>query len=217
MNTGRKRADDLDTKRSNKKSAKVLLDHDDGSKILLLESKILESRRNYNDITELVGYLQGDDDEVQVLAAIALCRVFCRLLAAGALTVTNEPSEGPSESNRTISQWLLERLKETYKHLFGILKEEDPAKQTTVLTIMMQLLKEQAKHYHRSNHEGWSRSGFHTLIETLIAEDTPITAAEGFGEMFAARYDDIRYYTFSRLTYVAVCLQDSGSVFANGL
>ena len=176
-------------------------EHDEGSDILLLETKIVESRKHYNDITTLIGYLHNNNDETQSLAAVALCRVFCRLLAAGALTKSNESSnDGSSQSDRTICRWLLERLNETHTQLFQMLKEDDPTKQATTLTISMQLLREQAKHYHQSNHVEWSRNAFQNMIETLIAEGTPFTAAEAFAEMFASKYDDVRYYTFDRIT-----------------
>ena len=176
------------------------LENDEASEILLLETKILESRKNYNAIAELIGHLHKDNDETQSLAAVALCRVFCRLLTAGALTNNQEPSDSSSQADRTIVQWLLERLKETYTQLFRILKEKDSAKQATSLTISMQLLKEQAKHYHGSNHTEWSRNAFQDMIKTLITEDTPYTATEGFVELFASKYDDIRYHTFDRIT-----------------
>lgn len=173
---------------------------DEASDILLLESKILESRKNYNDISQLIGHLHTENDEIQSLAAVALCRVFCRLLAAGTLTNNNEPSDGRSQTDRTVSQWLLERLKETYTQLFQMLKEDNPTKQATTLTISMQLLREQAKHYHRSNFTEWSRNAFQDMMETLMAEDAPLAAAGGFAETFASKYDDIRYHAFDRIT-----------------
>lgn len=204
LNKKIKRAVNANANIASTRVSKPHLEHDEASDILLLETKILESRKNYNAITELMGHMHNDNDATQSLAAVALCRVFCRLLAAGALTKNHEPSDSSSQADRTIAQWLLERLKETYTQLFRMLKENKSTKQATVLTISMQLLKEQAKHYHRSNHTEWSRNAFQEMMETLIIEDTPFTATEGFVELFASKYDDIRYHTFERITYAVL-------------
>ena len=37
-----------------------------------------------------------------------------------------------------------------------------------------------------------------------MTDDTPFTAVEGFVELFASKYDDIRYYTFDRITYAVL-------------
>lgn len=53
--------------------------------ILGLEEKILESQSNYNSIQTLLNFLRVSsvpDDNRDVLAAVALCRVFCRLMVA---------------------------------------------------------------------------------------------------------------------------------------
>ena len=204
LNKKRKRAVNVNPNIASTRVSELHPEYDEAADILLLETNILESRKNYNDITKLIEQLRSNVDESPSLAAVALCRVFCRLLAAGVLTNNHEPSDNSSQAGRTIAQWLLERLKETYAQLFRILKENNSTNQATILTVSMQLLKEQAKHYHRSNLTEWSRNAFQDMIETLMTDDTPFTAVEGFVDLFASKYDDIRYHTFDRVTYAVL-------------
>ena len=57
--------------------------HDDPqAAILKLEAQIVESRRHYNNIAILLETAKQEksEDDVVILAAVALCRVFSRLL-----------------------------------------------------------------------------------------------------------------------------------------
>src|SRR5687767_14509473 len=110
---------------------------DPSAEILLLEKGILESRKNYNDITKLLATMASfeDGEPESMLAAVALCRIFVRLLAQGSLT----PKKKSSEKEATVVKWLRTQLGEYQSSLIAILKEDELA--STALTLCMRLLK----------------------------------------------------------------------------
>src|SRR5690242_17091177 len=61
-----------------------------------LEAQISESRKYYNNIATLISMLNGDDSSEQstnLAVAVALCRVFCRLIAGGNLQQPSTASD----------------------------------------------------------------------------------------------------------------------------
>ena len=76
------------SEKANKRAKAESSDEDDPqADILLLENEILESKKNYNNITTLLELAQKDhDDDSTQLALVSLCRVFLRLLASGNLS-----------------------------------------------------------------------------------------------------------------------------------
>ena len=61
--------------------------------ILLLEEQVLASREHYNNIVELQSILGNSDrkPKTATLAAVALCRVFCRLISGEKLVKKKGP------------------------------------------------------------------------------------------------------------------------------
>ena len=101
--------------------AKASHSDDAQARILLLETQILDSRRHYNGIADLIAEFgtQARRDGTAIIAAISLCRVFSRLIAAGNM---NNPKGGPDDELLVI-QWLKERHKEYMEELFVMLAE----------------------------------------------------------------------------------------------
>ena len=195
----RKRGDVLPTKQS----TRYAVSDEEGDyrpKILLLESKILESRTNYNDITTLLGYVQSSNtpDERGVFAAVALCRIFCRLMAAGNFNRAKDLSD----NQLTVVQWLVERLVDFRVALLTYLRNENVSVKSSALTLLMRLLKDEAKHVNFSDQNVWSSSNLNNLIDTLVEDESSAAVREQFIEQFAKRFDDVRYHVFARLGYV---------------
>ncbi|KAL9127802.1 MAG: hypothetical protein Q9217_003386 [Psora testacea] len=167
------------------------------SEILLLEGKIFESRQNYNDINILLVYAQeaGVDNEADVFAAVALCRVFSRLMAAGNLTKSKDLSENES----TIVRWLLEKYKGFRAILIQHLRGNDTSRQNVALTLLMRLLKEEDKYLNLSGHELWCSSIFAEVIEALVTSSTAKMVGNTFVGQYAEKYDDVRYYLFANI------------------
>lgn len=167
---------------------------------LQLEEEIFESQTNYNSIHTLLKCLQKNDgvEDEDVIAAVALCRVFCRLMAGGKLSKLRE-----SPANETtIVQWLKERLHDYEMGLLRMLGNQNVGKQSTALTVVMRLVKEKASHLHQSEDAVWQNGLFGQILQTLIEEEVAEETRAEFVEKYVEKYDDVRYYTFACLAYV---------------
>ena len=165
---------------------------------LQLEEKIIESRSNYNSICTLLEYLQQDGvvEDEKTVAAVALCRVFCRLMVGGKMSKLR----GSSDNEATIMQWLRERLQDYEQGLLRMLKNEDITTQSTALTIVMRLVKEIASNLKEDG--VWQNGLFGQLLQTLIEEEVAEHTRIEFVDKYVEQYDDVRYRTFASLAYV---------------
>ena len=190
----RKRTVDGEAARVRKKSTGAVKADDEQAEIILLEESILESRKNYNNIVKLIDHARGitDDHHQSVLAAVALCRVFTRLIVGGNLTT----SKDSADSELTIIRWLKERLSEFENLLLDWLNERDPSIQSTALTLRLRLMKERAKLKQSSNDADIVLSA---IIKHLIDGPTGSAVLDEFVDKYAQVYDDIRFNTFSAL------------------
>ena len=170
--------------------------------LLGLEEQILESRTNYNSIQTLINCMRTEDSAngKDVLAAIALCRVFCRLIVAGNLS---KPSD-KSSNEATIVQWLRERLQDYENELLSLLKDEDVGRQSTALTLLMRLIKEESAYLYKSEEAIWRDGLFGRILGTLVDYDVAEDTKREFVEKYMEEYDDVRYYALALLAYVPV-------------
>ncbi|KAH6638145.1 CBF/Mak21 family-domain-containing protein [Boeremia exigua] len=169
---------------------------DDGdvqAEILQLEAQILESRRHYNNIATLLQLAKQPADDAPVLAAVALCRVFARLLVAGDMA----KSKGMGEAEATVVAWLKERYREfvdTLLHAF--LRSDSPAKQSVALTLLMRLVKEESK----ATAEYSLKNGpLSRLIETLLRLPADDANRDEFADKYFKTFDDVRFHTFKTI------------------
>lgn len=119
------------------KTGGKLQDVDDPqARILLLETQILESRRHYNNIATLLEIFRDNDAaaEEQATASVALCRVFCRLMAAGSMSKTRNTLENEA----IIVKWLKERYNDYTAILLETLRGRDPGKQVRVGSTLLE-------------------------------------------------------------------------------
>ncbi|KAH7564154.1 hypothetical protein BM1_01201 [Bipolaris maydis] len=165
------------------------------SEIVQLEAQILESRKYYNNIATLLQRAKQSDAENEgpILAAVALCRVFSRLLVTGDMV----KSKGMSEAEGVIVSWLKERYRELCNMLLDdFLRSEDPPKQSVALTLLMRLVKEEAK----SQKDYKIKNGpLPRLIEVLLQLPLDDLNREEFAEKYLKQFDDIRYQTFQTI------------------
>ena len=171
--------------------------------ILLLESQILESRRHYNSILTLLCYVKEQDsqdatDQNRVMAAVALCRVFCRLKASGKMSKSREISNDET----VIVQWLEERFQEYQRALLSMLALQNPSVSTTALTLLMQLIMEEGMQLDVNQESIWCGSVFLNTLQTLVEVKFIDDARAAFVEKYFVKYDDIRYHTLTRLMLV---------------
>lgn len=172
-------------------------ENDTQAEILLLENEILESKKHYNNITKLIQIAKSFEDEAEsaTLACVALCRVFVRLLSAGALTV----KKGVSEKELVVCQWLKDRFSEYKSVLIDLIGHEDLA--TTALTLAMRCLKAQALQQSDREEYIFPQNVFADILTALLKSDSDDARVE-FVEKYLSEYDDIRFCTLKAIKYV---------------
>lgn len=174
-------------------------EEDPQAAILHLESQILESRRHYNNIATLIQSAQSlekegeDSEETATLAAVALCRVFSRLVATGDMA----RSKGMSESEVVILKWLKDRYREYTELLLGkYLKSNRAGAQSVALTLIMRLVKEESK---AQEDYSWKRGPLARVVETLLYLPEHDLVRDEFAEKFCKPFDDVRMCTFQTI------------------
>lgn len=173
--------------------------NDTESDILLLEQQILESRKNYNKIVTLLNYAKTlesqQDNTSSILAVVALCRVFSRLIALGNLSKTRQTPENEA----AIMQWLNERYTDFKDTLLTFLSENDMSRQSTSLTLLMRLVKADAEHSDLSEESIWRNSTFSSVLEELVRSETAADARDEFMYKYVKEFSDVRFHTFACL------------------
>lgn len=168
-------------------------DDDPQVDILLLETAILESRKNYNNITTLINIARDidRDEERALLAVVALCRVFIRLLSAGSL----RRKKGLSEKDVTVVHWLRDRLAEYHQVLIALFRQEGAA--MTALTLAMRLLKAQGQNPQNDKDEyNFPKAFLRDIVAALCRPEVDSEVRQEYIEKFVDEFDDIRFYTF---------------------
>ncbi|CAK7225614.1 Maturation and nuclear export of 40S ribosomal subunits interacting protein [Sporothrix bragantina] len=200
-------------------------------RILLLEGQILESKKHYNNIVELLEMTKGkegededvsndeeeeeeDNDSPQLAAAVALCRVFMRLLAAGSLNL----ARSMSDKEVTVVRWLKDRMAEYETVLFSLLAGQagDDAA-ATALTLAMRLLQAdgQARRKKATAAVGaedatyvFPQAFLTSIVRSLALAGATLDqeAAEGLADEFVEKYagemSDVQFYTFKAVPTV---------------
>lgn len=164
---------------------------DPNAKILLMEQGILESKKNYNDIVTLqsIASRYENGEEESMLAAVALCRIFLRLLVQGSLVA----KKGLSEKDTVVVGWLKDQFAQYKSLLQKMLADEDLA--ATALTLCMRLLKAEGEHLYDKEEYTFPYAFLENIVEVLIMSGNE-DVRKAFLESYVEQYDDIRYYTF---------------------
>ena len=160
------------------------------AKILELESKILESKKHYNNIPKLLKLFETED---AIIAAVALCRVFSRLIASGELT----KKAGASEKEDLVVTWLRERYFEYKNGLYELLESPDAA--PTIFALCMRMLKNEGTHLKNGQDYNFPIRFLTDLVRTLLRLQDGDELRQEFSEKYVEEYDDIRYYTFETI------------------
>lgn len=179
---------------------------DPNAKILLMEQGILESRKNYNDITVLLStandFKNGDPESM--LATVALCRIFLRLLAQGSLVL----KKSLSEKDQVVVGWLRKQFAEFKRTLVAILRDEELA--PTALTLCMRTLKAEGESFSEKEEYSFPRSFLRDIVSSLFASEND-EVMKAYIEEFVEEYDDIRYFTFDAVKHIVKEQEDEPS------
>ena len=176
---------DEEKKIKSKKTAKLPLGdrEDQEEQIIQLEAQVLQSRKHYNNIVTLLSLAKNESD-TSVLARVAICRIYCRLLAAGNL----QHAQDAAESERVIVQWLKARLDDYLEVLLAVSELN-----STSLTLVMRLVKEEVNQQASS---AWENGIFSRVMQSLLTSGTSTEALRGeFNLKYFQEYDDVRFQT----------------------
>ena len=170
---------------------------DASENILMMEQRILESKKNYNDITVLITtasqFRTGNPESM--LAAVTLCRVFVRLLAQGSLIA----KKTLSEKDAVVVGWLRDQLSQYKAILLTLLKEDDVG--MTALTLCMRMLKAEGEYLYDKEEYTFPRAFLDDIVSAILISDAR-DIVKAYIEDYAEQYDDIRYYTFASVKFV---------------
>jgi U3 small nucleolar RNA-associated protein 19 len=182
-------------KRARSESSESEDDEDGLAEIHRLETEILASRKNYNNITTLIKKVRSPDDGSQGAynAAVALTRVFLNLLAGGNLT----RKAGSSEKDLIVVEWLKDRLGEFKEALLALIKREDDFS-VAALTICMKILKSEAMHLSEKVDYIFPHAFFGEIVKGVFEAGVDETR-EKFVDNFVNQYEDIRFYVFKAI------------------
>ncbi|KAI9848637.1 MAG: hypothetical protein M1838_000476 [Thelocarpon superellum] len=179
------------------------------ARILRLEVGILESRRNYNDIVPLIALFNEPfhSCDITVNAAVSLCRVFSRLMAAG----TMSKSKTTSDKEAVVLKWLWERHHDYVEGLFQWLNSSEFAHQRPALTLLMKMLKSETKYSQAGGFPRNSPSHLSRIIRTVIESTDGDKIRHDFVEQYLAKFDDVRFVTFSTIAKLRISDESSAS------
>ncbi|KAI1816489.1 CBF-domain-containing protein [Poronia punctata] len=190
------------SKRAKAESSDSEDDNERQAEILLLEDEILQSKKNYNNITVLLDLVKKQDDlDLALFATVSLCRVFLRLLASGSLS--RKP--GQSEKETVVIQWLKGRLSDFKALLVADLGQEHSA--STALTLSMRLLKAETQISNKSE-VAFPKGYLKDIVGAIIRGGFEDIQAE-FHEKYLAVYADVRFYTFQAISEILLARQGS--------
>lgn len=184
-------------KRARSESSHDEEEDDPQADIMALEAAILESKKNYNNITTLIDIARAvdeDDDEAEekgLLATVALCRVFVRLLAAGALL----RKKGMPEKDIVVVHWLRDRFAEYREVVLALFNSDEQA--MTALTLSMRLLKTEGQYPLSDKDEyNFPKASLKDIVLALSQPEVDSVVRKEFIEQFVDEFDDVRLYTF---------------------
>jgi len=166
---------------------------DQKDEILSLESQILESRKHYKNIERLLKIFQdGKSGETAILSAVALCRVFSRLLAGEKMVKSKKSKPEAAED----ADWLKSQFKIYINRLCSCLNAEDGQMQSTALKLLMRLVQLEVSQEGTRGEQAWRSGAFLSTIRALISSAKAEAAREEFLEEFVEENDDVRFFTF---------------------
>jgi U3 small nucleolar RNA-associated protein 19 len=190
----RKTSDTKPLKRAQSESS----EEDAQAQILMLETEIFESKKNYNNITALIKLLRddGEDADNSIVAAISLCRVFTRLMVSGEMTKREEATE----KEAVVVKWLRERYSEYKTAILALLGEEGIS--STALTLCMRLLKTEGQHLRNSKEYNFPTGILTDIVRVLLKPGPDRSTRKEFSEKFVEENDDVRFYTLEAVELV---------------
>jgi U3 small nucleolar RNA-associated protein 19 len=195
-----KRKRETSEARFSKRARSESSEEDVQAQILLLETEIFESRKNYNNILALLKLLRDNEEDADnsVVAAISLCRVFTRLMVSGEMVKKLRTTE----KEAVVIKWLKERYFEYKTEVLALLGEEGIS--STALTLCMRLLKTEGQHLYDSKEYNFPTIFLTDIVRVLLKPESDGTARKEFSEKYVEENDDIRFYSLEAVEFVFI-------------
>ena len=150
-----------------------------------LEALISESNKHLNHLRTLLGLIgHGNNRELTIKAAIASCRVFCRLIARGTFSL-----EKNDDKNPILDGWLEERYEEYITLIVNLLGSEYNATQRVAVSLLMRLAKTEVQQGHARSSS--TRGILTRLIRFFVVEEEADTARSLFIKEYLKPYQDV--------------------------
>lgn len=153
-----------------------------------LETLISESNKHLNHLRTLLDLAENNDDrELATRAAIACCRVFCRLIARKTFKL-----EKSDHVNPILDGWLEARYEEFISLLTSLVESENNATQRVAITLLMRLVKIEAQ---QCQTRILSKRGLlMRLIQSLLINEKAETARSTFTKEYLKLHQDTTTY-----------------------
>ncbi|KAF2151343.1 CBF-domain-containing protein [Myriangium duriaei CBS 260.36] len=197
----RKREDNAQFKRRVAKKQETPEDENGVQEQLLeLESRITETGHfgaGIKKIHKIFGSKSQAVDE-RLAAAVALCRIFYRLISGERLVKRKNLS--PEERDEV--DHLRGSLTLYVDGLCKFLAHEDDHVRSTALTLLMRIVKAEVSQQESRSTQAWKTGAFYSLVRTLITKKNVEGPVQEFLEAFVEEHDDIRFYTFAAIERV---------------
>lgn len=165
--------------------------------IIFAEQAILESKKNYNKIKELLNIAQEyeENSRLAMMASVSLCRVFIQLLAVGNLTM----KKSLSDKEAVVVQWLKDRLSEYRELLLDLLSQEELS--SSALTLSLRTLQAEGQYLSDKDEYTFPKVFLTQIIKILLYTDIGDDVRQEFVTKYVQKYHDIRFFTFKAIEY----------------
>lgn len=161
----------------------------------LMKDQILESRQHYYNISTLLRQIRSPtkNSKGDILAALALCQVFCKFMVLGRMS----QSVGMSENDITVTEWLSERYEDYVVELLAMLTAHRSRRSKTALTLLMRVAKEENMQGKLSKDGVWRDRVFQRLLRSLIEGETLKDVRTEFINNYFRKFHDVRFNTIA--------------------
>ncbi|KAI9769624.1 MAG: hypothetical protein M1840_003861 [Geoglossum simile] len=174
---------------------------DDNAQLLFqLESQITQSRRYYNNIATLLAISRDDGKQggEGLAAAVSLCRVFCRLMVNGNMSVT----KGANDAEVTMVHWLKERYDDYLELLLAALGGPSIRKDTALM-LLMRLVKDEGNRPRAGQGHFFPAKLYSRILQAVLESQHASEATDELVQKYITKYVDIRFYTLATIHELA--------------
>lgn len=165
--------------------------------IYQLGEEIPKSPQKYNSLAVLLSYGRGSDS-LATAALVALCRALCLLWVDGRFA----RSKTTNGNERAVRNWL-KKGSDTFEDLLRRrITSNQPQRQRQAITLYMQLVKAQLESESTSWVKAWTGKGYFRNLTSTLCHVKHSQSICIFAKEYVNKFDDIKYYTFTILSYV---------------